>query len=245
MGLKDKLEIMLLRWQKCVVVVSDGLRTEVAERTKLDQYSIRVAPNFIADIPECKNRPNRVYTSKLCLVAIGRLAPEKGFDLAIRALCMTRDIHCFLDIIGEGPQRAYLESLISEAGLEDRIEMLGEVPGAARLLPKYDVIVVPSRSESFGIVVLEAYRAGVSVIATSVRGLSDVVAPDSAIVVEPESPRALAEAIRMLASDPKLRTNLADAGRRRFEEVFELNRSVRILLSIYKNVLDNAAVSSQ
>lgn len=244
--LKGKLELALLRWQKCIVVVSDALRKEVAIRTKLNPSCILVVPNFIADVPDYKNRPHRAYTSNLRLVAIGRLAPEKGFDLAIQALGMTRDVNCTLDIIGEGPQRAYLESLIGEVGLEDRVKILGEVSGAARLLSIYDAIVVPSRSESFGIVVLEAYRAGVPVIATSVRGLSDVVTFDSAILVEPESPKAIAKAIRMFASDSKLRADLGDAGRRRFEEVFEMDKSVRIVLSIYKNMLhSNVTESSQ
>lgn len=240
LGVKNRLEAILLAWQKGVIAVSDSLRAELESVSGSRLKCIQTIPNFISNGGEYEGRCERDKDTCLRLVAIGRLSQEKGFDLLIRALRehVLEDIPLTLDIIGEGPLRAHLESLITEARQNDQVSLLGEVQAAARTLPNYDALVVPSRSESFGLVVLEAFRAGVPVIATNVPGLRDVASPDAALVVEPDSPTALALGIRALALNPALTHRLRQAGRKRLEDAFQPNRAVSSLISLYKEVLN-------
>ena len=109
--------------------------------------------------------------------AVGRLSPEKGFDQLIeaaRSVVQARPKTGFL-LIGDGPQRTELEAQISEAGLREHVVLTGFRSDVDRLLPHVDVVAVPSFTEGLPNVILEAFCAGVPVVATSVGGTPEVV----------------------------------------------------------------------
>ncbi len=144
------------------------------------------------------------------VMAVGRLHAIKGFDLLIEARARMRHRECRLLLIGDGPERANLEG----RGLE----LLGEKADAAKLLAAADVVVCPSRSEGFPQVPLHAHAAGVPVVATAVGGQSEVVLDgENGLLVAPESPAALAQAIDRLLSDASLRHRLGQGARRRIQ----------------------------
>ncbi|MGB7951013.1 MAG: glycosyltransferase family 4 protein, partial [Candidatus Binatia bacterium] len=113
------------------------------------------------------------------LLCLGRLSPEKGFDVAVTAFAslVNRFPNARLVIVGEGPERTKLECQIRKLGLTHRVELAGEVapeevPG---LLNTVTMVLVPSRQESFGLVALEAALMARPVVATRVGGLPEVV----------------------------------------------------------------------
>jgi glycogen(starch) synthase len=154
------------------------------------------------------------------VLAVGRLVEKKGFDLLIRAFAAIADDHpnLTLGVGGAGPAQATLESLAAELRLRSRVHFFGrlsreEVHAAMR---KAKVFVVPSRLEPFGIVILEAWAAGVPVIATSVGGPSQFVEDrKSGILVDPNRTDNFARVLDEVVRDDTLRHRIAEGGRAR------------------------------
>lgn len=163
------------------------------------------------------------------LLAIGRLLPQKGFDVAIAAMRWLPELH--LDIIGEGEERPRL--------VGDRVTLRGWLPDVRPALAEADLFVMPSRWEGFGLVAVEAMAAGVPVVASEIPGLADVVG-DAAVLVPPEDPVALAAALRELAGDPARRAALAALGLARARE-FDIRRTVAAYEALYLRLAARAS----
>ena len=173
------------------------------------------------------------------LVFLGRLEHRKGADTAVRAFLRLAPGRPGLRmrVLGGGPLAAQLEQLKAAAPRDvgSRLELMGSIDPAAlpELLADADVAVLPSRGgESFGIVLLEAMAAGVPIVATDIPGYR-AVARDGreALLVPPDDPQAVAEAIARLLDDGRLASQLRTAGRERarqhdWREVAERTRRV-------------------
>jgi glycosyltransferase involved in cell wall biosynthesis len=151
------------------------------------------------------------------VLAVGSLITRKGYDLLIRAVGLARDRGRKLDlvIVGTGPEAGALGRLVKELGLGDRIQLFGEVPHEAvkRLYAGASFFVHSAREEAFGLVLLEAMACRKAVIAPRLGGIPEFVQHErSGLLVEPESPAALAEAMIRLSDDGVLRESLADRG---------------------------------
>lgn len=158
---------------------------------------------------------------------VGRLVPVKGADVFIRALALLPAEAGIASIIGDGPDRAAVESLAREFGLAERVRFHGEVDDAAPLLPAFDAFVLSSRSEGTPIVVLEAMRAALPVIATSVGGVPDLVTdPATGWLVASESPEALAAAIDAAFARPGDAKRRGEAGAARLRTEYDPARWV-------------------
>jgi glycosyltransferase involved in cell wall biosynthesis len=133
-----------------------------------------------------------------------------------------------LVLAGDGPLRGQLESLARSLGIRDRTQFLG-TKGAmeiARLLHECELLVLPSREESFGIVAIEAMVCKRPVVATAVGGIPEIIEQEvSGILVEPENPEALAAALRRVLKNSGLRRTLAENGYSRVIERFCFNHT--------------------
>ncbi len=114
--------------------------------------------------------------NKFNIVSIGELHPSKGHDLAIEALNgLSEDINFHYHIIGEGNFRPELENKISFSNLENKVTLHGSIKDAAKYLEHFDLFVLPSRTEALGYVLLEAYAAGLPIVASDVGGVREVI----------------------------------------------------------------------
>jgi len=160
------------------------------------------------------------------LACVGRIQPLKGFDVAVRALGLldgrVPDAH--LVIIGgpSGPEgraeEERLRTLVQVFGLKGRVHLLPPQPH--ELLSTFyraaDVVLVPSRSESFGLVALEAGACGTPVVASAVGGLTTLVDDGvTGFLVEARDAAAYADAAATILSDPVLAAAMGDAAARR------------------------------
>lgn len=155
------------------------------------------------------------------VLAVGRLGRMKGFDLLIDAFAAADLRDARLEIIGGGTERAALERQIAEAGLSDRVRLVGErrPDEVARRIGEAAVVAVPSRSESFGIIALEAWRGGAALVMTSRGGASEFVRDgEDGLLVDPEDRDALAGSLRLLLTDEHRRLHLARGGASRVSE---------------------------
>jgi glycosyltransferase involved in cell wall biosynthesis len=139
------------------------------------------------------------------LVAAGRLSEEKGFDVLLEAVALAvqdgLDVH--LDLVGSGPEHSRLADLA--APLDGRVRMIPAQPRDAlwERMDAAQVLVVPSRREGLGLVALEAIARGRPVIASRAGGLPEAVCDGvDGLLVAPEDPRALADALHKLPLGP-------------------------------------------
>lgn len=146
------------------------------------------------------------------VVAAGRLVAAKNHRLAIEALCDVDD--ATLAILGEGPLRAELERAASEAGVRDRVVFAGLRDDARAIIGAADAVVLTSHAEGLPLVALEALAAGTPLVATSVRGLRELVEDGrSALLVPAGDATALADRLRRVLGDRALAQTLATGGR--------------------------------
>ena len=172
------------------------------------------------------------------ILGIGRMVPQKGFDILIRAFGKAGTQEVDLLLAGEGPELGPLKELARASGLGERVLFPGKAdrPTAAALFRECEFFVLPSRHEPFGIVNLEAMAAGKAVLATRVGGVPEVVVDgETGILVPPGDPEALAEGIRRLAGDAALRERLGAAGRER-ARLFSWDVVTEQYLEVYRKV---------
>jgi glycosyltransferase involved in cell wall biosynthesis len=156
------------------------------------------------------------------ILYLGRLqASAKGLDLLLGALGkLAQGVPAVrLVVAGDGPDRAEVESLARSLGLAERVTFVGRVEGEQKweLLRHASVVAVPSRYESFGLVVLEALAAGTPVVGFQLPSLKEIVTPDCGILVAPFDVDALAEALRATLCDPGRRERMGAVARSRAE----------------------------
>ena len=206
------------------LTLTDWMIDELVSRGVPRPRIRRVAPAVCdpASSPRVRREPRRLLT-------VGRLVPRKGQDRTIEALALLRDDHPDLlyAVVGDGPDRARLEQLVTRHDLVDRVTLHGRLTGAA-LEAAYadaDVFVMPARveaggdTEGYGLVYLEAGARGLPVIGGRTAGAAEAVdAGRTGLLVErPEDPRAVASAIRRTLRDPREAAAWGREGRRRFE----------------------------
>ncbi|WP_404392304.1 glycosyltransferase family 4 protein [Humibacillus xanthopallidus] len=172
--------------------------------------------------------------------AVGRLERMKGFDLAIDAVASLADPTVTLVVGGTGSQRDALAKLARERGLADRFHLLGALDevGVDAWMRAAQVVVMPSRREAFGIVALEAWRAGTPLVATSLGGPSTFVdSGTNGLVVDPRDTEALASALRRVLDDHALSASLGAAGQVAVRD-YTWTRVAEDYTAIYSSAVD-------
>jgi glycosyltransferase involved in cell wall biosynthesis len=150
------------------------------------------------------------------ILGIGRLVPQKGFDLLVRAFASANIRGWKLLIAGEGPERDMLEKLIGDLGLQERVRLVGRADRATAvaLFQGCELFALPSRMEPLGIVNLEAMAAGKPVVAARVGGVPEIVREgETGVLFPPGDECALAAALVGFASNRELREKFGAAGR--------------------------------
>jgi glycosyltransferase involved in cell wall biosynthesis len=173
---------------------------------------------------------------------VGRLVDWKRLDLALQALAQIPDAQ--LEIIGDGAMRPAWTELAATLGIAGRVRWLGWLPQpeCAALLHGVTALLLPSIYECGGAVVLEAMACAVPVIATAWGGPADYLDSSCGILIDPSNPDTITEgftqAMRTLIADPNLRIQLGAAGRARVEQLFDWNRKIDRIVTIYREAID-------
>jgi len=224
------IERVLARRCDAIVAVSDREAAEgravigAGERIRVIHNGVD-RTRFSPEGPRAERDPG----SQL-LVCVGRLCHQKGQDVAIRALARLRHRTARLRLVGadsSGGERARLGSLAASLEVADRIEWYGQVSDPAPEFRAADLVIAPSRWEGMSLVFLEAMACGAPMVVTDVSGAE--VLRGVGIVVPPEDPQALGEAIDELLDDAPRRQQLGQAARERsgrYELVTTLQRNI-------------------
>ncbi|HMJ26435.1 MAG TPA: glycosyltransferase family 4 protein [Pyrinomonadaceae bacterium] len=235
-------KLTLRRTSRVIAVskaVADGLRAQ-----KIFEPDTIVCIHNGIDLDRFEKSRDAVARadSKLRVGMIGHLAPIKGQEDFIRAsaaLCSRRGDVEFI-IAGEdksrsGDNRRRLEKLVDDLGLGEHISLVGWVDDIATLLATFDLFVSPSRSEPFGLSIVEAMAAGVPVLATSSEGAREIIEDgDTGLLVPLADAESLAKAMDQILTNPKLRQRLSENARRVARERFSLGRMVEATEQVYR-----------
>jgi glycosyltransferase involved in cell wall biosynthesis len=208
-GLRDRIYQRLERWMlgsaDAIVLVSKTQLAAIAAHAG----RARVIDNAAVPIEETSAAVTDVVPDALprpIIGVVGRLSREKGVDVFLLACAALRraDVSFHAVVVGDGPERASLQRLCGELNLDDRVRFAGAVPVSTALYRRFDLVVLPSRSEGLPNVLLEALAAGVRVVATSVGAVPEVLSGSGAgVLAPPGDPAALAAGMAAaLDADP-------------------------------------------
>ena len=245
----------LSRWvERVVSVSSDGRQLTIDEGISPTKASTICNGVDLTRFPFVQNRPRGRA------VVVARLSPEKDIVSLIRAMGILQETYgrlseqpralvadrndnavsfaspwC-LDIVGDGSERSSLESISRSLGLENVVEFHGMRDDVPTVLATASLFVLPSVTEGISLTLLEAMATGLPVVACDVGGNPEVVAhEETGILVPPQDPPALAEAMRTLQEDVTVAQQYGDAGRARVETKFCVRKMVRAYETLYSN----------
>lgn len=171
---------------------------------------------------------------------LGRLHPVKAQELLVEAAPRILEGlpgARFL-LVGDGPQRADLESRLAARGLSGRFRLLGDRGDVGEILGRLDLLVLPSRSEGFANALLEGHACGLPIVASSVGGNGEIVSHGETGMLFPSGDaRRLAECVVEVLREPGRAREMGEAGRRRIESLFSVAGLVREHEILYEDLL--------
>lgn len=221
-----------------------------------DRQRVLVIPHGMSDLPERQDTgtPARDTVGEpLRVLYVGRIERRKGLDVALKAMIelLAEGHDLEFDVVGQSTTgdpafRASVQGLLDQAqvrGFAERIHLHGAVSDE-RLLRFYancDLFVAPSRYESFGLVLLEAMRAGKPVVAARVGGMPEVVRDsENGLLFVSEDTDDLARCLRSLVGNATLRKELGQASRAAFLDRFTDDAMASAMIKAYRMVLSRA-----
>ena len=239
--------LRVIRWLTSTCLSAFQCITERAERSyfgtsrlfdgKLSKH-FTIYNNIPAHI-SVLDAPRRPLTEidTITVGVVSRLELIKGMDLVVPAFVRAAETNPRLRllVVGDGSQRALMERQVAEAGIGSRVEFTGRQP-QSQLQWQYDridILLMPSRSEGFGLTAIEGMARGCVPIVADTGGLPEVVTPESGLLHRSEDIADLSSKISALASDPS-HIALLSAGAIRRAEVFSVSNYRHAIASLYK-----------
>jgi glycosyltransferase involved in cell wall biosynthesis len=231
------------------VVATDAIRRIGVERRIFEPARVALIPHAIdgsahpADGGAALRRSIGVASDSPLIGFVGRLERQKGPDHlgAILPDLMHRAPALHVVIAGEGAMRAELERDVTDAGLEDRVHFLGWQEQAAPVMAAIDMLVLPSRWEAFGLVILEAALASIPTVGFAVEGIPEVVVDgETGLLVDAGDRVGLTEAILTLVGDPDRCRAMGRAALDRYLTTYATERMVNSHEVLYRSLVDGS-----
>jgi glycosyltransferase involved in cell wall biosynthesis len=232
-------ERTLARRASRIIAITEALARFQVEHVGLPADKVEVIHYGLDEPPAAwgMNPADDVPEGARVLLAVCRLEPQKGLDVAVRALPEIRRRHpeAALVVLGEGPQRNQLAQLAAE--LDVPVFLLGRVPDVTAWLRRADLLVHPVRWEGFGLALLEAMLTSLPVVATRVSSIPEIVVDgETGVLVPADDAPALAEAVGRVLDDPG---GLGARGYERARANFSVARMADRTLAVYRQVLSS------
>jgi glycosyltransferase involved in cell wall biosynthesis len=246
--LYNRIDLAVLRGADRVVTVSASTKALLVANG-VREKKIRLIYNAIESNDDNPGTPAEELRRRLgirrgeqVVGVIGRLSPEKGQTVFLRALARAArvcpDVKALL--IGDGQDRSMLEDYCRDHGLSGRVIFTGYRENIADYYRVLDVLVLPSLSEGLPNTVLEAMSFGIPVIATRVGGVPEIIQRDEGVLVDPGDHDALADRMAELLQNESLRKTIGERGRGSLHPRFAPDHRARQILSVYDELLPAA-----
>ena len=238
-----KILLRLLRHADCIVATSTQAHRDACT-AGIPAERISIIAN---GVDTTHFRPAAATAGTRQLIYAGRLETVKGVDLLLDAFALVcrRFPDARLRILGDGSQRRQLEAQSCALGLADRVTFAGMVDDIAPALQLSSACVLPSRAEGMPNVLLEAMACGVPVVATAVGGCPDIISDGrNGLLVAPEDPGALADAIGAVFSDPTAARAMGDRARHAIGQDYSITAITATYQALYQQLLNHRRTES-
>ncbi len=235
-------------WGQAVIAISLSVQEHLIKDFSVFHKKIFLIPHGInvrTDTPTEKDRQEKrkklSLSSQTVVGTIARLSKVKGLDVLVNAMALivqsAPDVK--LVIAGEGKEQKALQDLVRQRGLERNILFLPAVKHIDDILSLLDIFVMPSRQEGLGLSVLEAQSRGLAVVASRVGGLVSLIEPGkTGVLVSPENPQELAQALLALIDDPNQTKRMGRLAKETVMRDFSLEKMVDLTVDVYRSVID-------
>jgi glycosyltransferase involved in cell wall biosynthesis len=236
-----------LRNYDAVIAVSDEVRSRLIragiETRRVHQIRNGIDLRPFADAPEQRRR-RRESGGDFRVGLVGRLAPEKGVDIFLRAASEVLREYPTTEFIvaGDGPDRRELEQLRTTLGLDGKVSLPGQQSDMPGFYASIDLLVSASRKEGLPIALLEGMASGLPIVATAVGQVPEVIDAESVgRIVQPGNASEIAAAIKQFLRDAPLCVSVGTAARNRVAAEFSADRMTAEYMRVYQQALSGAA----
>lgn len=246
-------QINQVEWHACyeawrIIVCSSYMAAELSRYFEVPLDKVSVIPNGVDVRPfqSCPEERVRELSSRYApdgeklLFFIGRITPEKGVQVLLRALPILRQTYPNVRLLVAGKNSEQLQPLVDELRIGALVELLGFIDNETRncLYRSADAAIFPSLYEPFGIVALEAMAAGCNVIVSDVGGLSEVVDHQrTGQTVLVDDPQSIVWAVEQLFSDPVLAQKMRGEALREALDIYNWRTIASSTLETYRSVV--------
>lgn len=250
---KDPLHTLLAKRLDALVAISCYMKTNILSTYPIGEAKVPViyygvSERVVGNPDEGKKMREtlEVLPHQPLVGMVAQVTPDKRHDLLIEAAArlVGRLPSCVFVLAGESVHHGFaarVKTLVSKLGLEDSVRWLGFVDHIPSLMQAIDVLVMPSKAEAFGLVLIEAMANGRPVVASDSGAVPELVSHTRNGYLFPEGdPEALADALFDLLNDPDKRREMGCQGKRMFLERFRLDREVTETLSLYDSLLSRS-----
>lgn len=227
------------------IAVSKSCKKKIIEKVNIDDKKITILYNFIDldkfnidkitwNIKEEKKKLN-IKDNGFVIGFVGRLAKVKGCEYLIKALTYL-DFPYKVLIAGNGPLKTNLKKLSKKLNIEDKVIFLGHIQDIRLIYSLLDSIVVPSISESFGLVILEAQSFKIPIIASNIPAINEIIKDEeNGLFFEQENEKDLAKKIKILYTDINLRKKITKNSIKNIDK-YNIENYILNLKNIYNNI---------
>lgn len=244
-------EVLAAQKASAVITVDTNLKNQIIARSHIDSSKVTVLKNAVdselfsppVNKSSCKRQLGFNSDDYLTLV-LRRLVPKNGVKYAIMALALLQQKQVKLLIAGDGPEKTSLERLVSSYNLKDQVIFWGAVPHekTPSLLQAADLALIPSVPhanviEATSISALEAMACSLPIIASSIGGLVELLAPDAAYLIPPNDSQALARAWQQMIDNPELASTFARKARAKVLQEYSLTEWAKTYTELIANCL--------
>jgi glycosyltransferase involved in cell wall biosynthesis len=194
----------------------------------------------------------RKHDKPFIIGTIKSMASVYGVDTLIRSFSLLKnklsvtqpDIasNLYLRLVGDGPQADELKKLAANLGVAKEVQFVGRIKhlDVPKELERLDIYAALSRSESFGVAIIEAGAAGRPVVVSDAGGLPEVVIDgETGIIVPKENPQAAADAFEYLILNPEMRVRIANAGQKHVQAKYSWDACINMMINVYERTISD------
>jgi len=233
-----------------IIAISEAVKKDLVEKLRIPENKIIRIYNgvdtkeFSPDISTNNFRDEFMLGSKKLVGMIGRFSPEKGQEFFLKAAAeiIKENNEVIFIFVGDAKlgSEKFKEGMIdlsSRLNLKDNTLFVGFRDDLPNILPVLDMLVVPSRAEPFGRVIIEAFACGVPVIAANSGATPEIISKDSGILIEPNNIGQLKQSVIELLKNPLRAKQMGQEGRKIVLEKFNISKHVLAVSELYREII--------
>jgi len=224
-----------------IICISKSVQNSLIKWVPKIKEKIEIIPNGIPMNSKSNNNP---IIKKYDVLFVGRLIQQKGINFLLEAVIILQKKYKKIirgAIVGDGPLKKELIKMCEELKIKDSVEFLGLQRDVDQIMRSSRVLVLPSRQEGFGLVLLEAMKNKLPIIATNVEGIPEIITDgDEGILVPKENPKILANSINRILEDSELRDQFIQNAYKKVQDHYSIEKYAHNMFNLYsKMVSDN------